>query len=423
MMSTDTKFQQGPGDRYDRRYDRFGEQVFAALAWITWVFWFGAVVVRLWKTVHNLGLPNQQPIAINEYLHFISSFWSGTPLYIPGDLHGFHYFPIMLIIGTPLSWINLQVAGALFGLVSAGFFTFSVYYLAKQIWPRHPIAAAGIVLAVSAKAAVVSLWLLQMQMSMTAAMICAAVAVMKAQWRAVVLWLILAIALKPLAIVMALLAAFTISQTRIRLLIGVVVLLLLPFAFRSWNYLAVEYSNYLRQLSHITDAAPGVWQNQADISTLLNWLGVDIGAHARLAMRLGGALVSLLLAWRVAAHCNARATGFALLILATCYVGLFNPRQETVSFLLVVPVVAMLGLCFLGRNWRDWRGWTWIILAVVLSAKRVDANGAWVLPGVMVLVWAGLLAVMLNTRQWCVLLSGAAPDPLVGSSAAPLPTE
>jgi hypothetical protein len=404
----------------DRVLSSFGYRGLATIVCLTWTFWFVAAAIRLSKTVYSLGLPEEQPIAINEYLDFINRFWSGTPLYIPGDLHGFHYFPIMLIIGTPLSWMNLQVAGGLFGLVSAGFFTFSVYYLAQQIWPRHPAVAAGIVLAVSAKAAVVSLWLLQMQMPMTAAMLCSSVALMKAQLRAAVLWLILAVALKPLAIVMVLLAAFTIPQTRIRLLVGILVLLFVPFAFRGWNYLATEYFNYVRQLSHITEAAPGIWQNQADISTLLNWLGVDVSAHVRLAMRLGAALVSLALAWRVATYGDARASGFALLILATCYVGLFNPRQETVSFLLVVPVVTMLGLCFLRRDWRDWRGWIWIVLALILSAKRVDADGTWVLPGVMVVVWTGLLGVMLNLRRWCMLLC---EESTAGSSTALLPTQ
>src|SRR6185295_10123287 len=106
----------------------------------------------------------------------------------------------------------------------------------------------------------------------------------------------------------------------------------------------------------------GEWYAQTEISTLFRSLGWELSSPARLAIRLGAAIGTLVLAWRIAALGVIRATAFALLILATCYIGLFNPRQENVSFIVVAPGIAALAMVYLQRNVADWRGWVWIAL-------------------------------------------------------------
>jgi len=362
----------------------------------------------------------EREIAIYEYLVFIENFWSNSPLYVPESLHGFHYLPIMLIIGTPLSWVNIQLAGGIFGLLSVGFFSFGVFRLAQQITPTRSFAVAGSILVISLMAALISLRLLQMQMPMTAAMICAAAAGMRADWRAYVVWLVLAVALKPLAIVMVLLSVVVIPQTRVPFIVGIAALLAVPFALQSWDYLANEYVNYVRQLLNITDADPGIWGNQAEFSTLLKALGLELGAGTRLAIRLGAALVTLWLAWRIALERNARATSVALLLLSTCYIGLFNPRQEGVSYLVVVPGLAALSLWFLRRNMADWRGWLWMALAVTVGIRWGGTQAKWILPATMVPIWIGLLALTLNPRRWCELFSDK-PGTMAAIPAEPKP--
>src|SRR5215470_290801 len=390
----------------------------AALAGITWVAWLVGTGLTLSSAVRRLAV--EQEFAIYEYLEFIGNFWAQSPLYVPESLHGFHYLPIMLIIGTPLSLINIQLAGGLFGLLAVVFFSFSIFRLAQQIMPSYSSAAAGVILVISLIAAVIALRLLQMQMPMTAAMICATAAGMREDWRAFVVWLLLAVALKPLAIVMALLAIATMPRLRVPLVAGIAALLLLPFAVQSGSYLANEYVNYVRQLLHITDADPGVWGNQAEFSTLLKTLGLELGGHTRLAIRLGAALGTLWLAWRIALQSNARATSFALLLLSSCYIGLFNPRQEGMSFLVVVPGLAALSLWFLMRNLADWRGWLWMALAVMVGLKWGGRQAMWILPATMVPTWIGLLALTLNPRRWCKLFSGQ-PGSMAAIPAEPKP--
>jgi uncharacterized membrane protein YfcA len=94
-----------------------------------------------------------------------------------------------------------------------------------------------------------------------------------------------------------------------------------------------------------------------------------------------------------------------LLLLSTCYIALFNPRQEGMSFLVVVPGLAALSLWFLVRNPADWRGWLWVALSVMVGIKWGAHQASWVLPATMVTIWIGLLALSLNPRRWSDLLS------------------
>ncbi|MBI5323417.1 glycosyltransferase family 87 protein [Bradyrhizobium sp.] len=384
----------------------------ARLTFASWGIWLAAVTGGLIYTIIWVA-SGKTGVAICEYLVFIENFWSSKPLYVLNGLHGFHYLPIMLVIGTPLSWVSIPVAGTIFDLLSIGFLAFSVYRLAEAVAPKHPASAAGSILLASVVAATNSVVLLQMQTPMTAAMICAAVAGMEGRWRALAAWLVFASAVKPLAIVMAMLAFVTVPQTRIPFAVGFAVLLAAPFGFQDWNYLLAQYREYVGQLSTITNAVPGQWYAQTEISTLLKTLGLDLGSTARLAIRVGAAIGVLVLAWRIAAMGVARATAFALLILSTCYIGLFNPRQENVSFIIVAPGIAALAMLYLQRNVADWRGSIWFALAFLVQFSWGNGTraGAWLYPGWMVLIWAGLLGLMINPRRWCELLSASAASP------------
>lgn len=382
------------------------------LTFANWGVWLASVGGGLIFAI-NWVASGKTDVALCEYLVFIENFWSGKPLYVLNGLHGFHYLPIMLVIGTPLSWLSVPVAGAIFGLLSIGFLAFSAYRLATAIAPAHPATAASIILFTSVVAATNSVVLLQMQTPMTAAMICAAVAGMAGRWRALAVWLVVASAIKPLAIVMAMLAFVTVPQTRGPFAVGFAVLLAIPFGFGEWNYVLAQYREYAGQLTTITNAAPGHWYAQTEISTLLKSIGLDLGSSARLAIRVSAAIGVLILAWRIAALGVARATAFALLILATCYIGLFNPRQENVSFIVVAPGIAALSLLFLERNVADRRGWVWIILAFMVQFSWGNGTraGAWLYPGWMVLIWIGLLGLMINPRRWVDLLSDRSSSP------------
>jgi alpha-1,2-mannosyltransferase len=394
-----------------RREDRRGRPIWAvddravpALSAALWVVWLAFALVPIRARLMDMIKSGDPAGALVEYLPYIHRFWAGEPIYVVGDLHGFHYLPITLILGTPLTWMSHLAAGAVVGLVSAGLLAASVCYLAWCFDPRRPLLMGGIILGISGMAATISFGLLQLQILMTAAMIAATAAGMKGRYREMALWLALGIAVKPLAIVMALLAAVVIPGMRAVLGGTIVLLIALPYAFCDWGYLSTEYVDYFLQLGHITSAVPGEWPYQADFSIFLSHLGVELGSPARLAIRAVAALGTLLLAVRVASWGNLRATAFALLALSVCYIGLFNPRQEDVSFFVAAPAIATIAVLILSRNILDLFGWAWFALTLLLGF-RLGAHGRWLFPGFMLPIWAGLLWLFSRKARWLELVA------------------
>ena len=133
------------------------------LGFVLWIVWLATVVGSIWSVVREItawGLPGG---ALSEYTRYASAFWAAQPIYVAGDLHGFHYLPATLILATPLTWMSYPAAGITVGLVSAAALAASVWYLAAVFNPRHGLSLAGVILGLSSMAAATSFDLLQFQ--------------------------------------------------------------------------------------------------------------------------------------------------------------------------------------------------------------------------------------------------------------------
>jgi hypothetical protein len=372
--------------------------------------WLASALLPVWSDINDMIASGQSFGALVEYAVAINHFWASEPVYVPGELHGFHYLPATLVLTTPLTWISPPTAAVLVGILSAGMLGASTCYLALVFNRRRPLPLAGVILGLSALATEISFFLLQFQIAMTASLIAGCAAAMQARYREMSIWLVLGIAIKPLGIVMALLAAAVFPRSRAPLAAAAFALLALPYGFRPWGYMSTEYVNYLHQLWHITDVAPGNWYAQADFSVFFSHLGLELNSTVRLAIRIVAALLALLLALRVSSWRSARATGFAVFVLSVCYVGLFNPRQEQYSFLVVVPAVATIGTLLLARNLLDWTGWIWVSLALLVGL-RPYYGGLWIQPGFMLPIWAGLIWLVSSKRRWLKLVAELSAEP------------
>ena len=101
-----------------------------------WSVWTIGILIAILNAVRKIEAEGPVHIALGEYLHFIDAFWLGGALYLPDSLTGFHYLPIMLVVFTPLSWMSAPLAAAALGFLSAVFFGFSIYRLAREIVPQ-----------------------------------------------------------------------------------------------------------------------------------------------------------------------------------------------------------------------------------------------------------------------------------------------
>jgi hypothetical protein len=381
--------------------------LFQRYPWIGWVAW-GIFVVAVLVRTH----PRRFASTFAAYLDAAQRLWAGQQVYDPTTLGDFLYFPLTLLIYVPFTLLDRVTAATLATLLGAAFFTWACTTLTVALLPRErrmidAIALAGVPLLINIPAAWLNFKGVQAQVPMTAAMMAACVAMVGSRWRIASFWLFVAIAMKPLAIVMVLLCGALVREMRLPLIGAVAAAILLPFAFLEWTYLAAQYQAMALKLWHIATAPPSQWIYQADFSTLVRGLGVPLPAGVALGIRIAAALGTLALAWRVRRDGGAKSFAFAVLMLSGCYITLFGPRNEFLSFVVLTPALAMLGGLMLMRNDADGRGWLLILAALLLgfTFDYHDVDGV-LKPAIVLAIYVWLGWLMAVPARWCGIVEG-----------------
>ena len=380
--------------------------VFRRHAWIGWIGWGIFVAVALAR-IH----PRRFASTFSAYLDAAHRLAAGEQVYDPATLGDFLYFPLTLLIYFPFTLLDRVVSAAVALVIAAAFFSWACTRLSIALAPRdwrpvEAIALTGIPLLINIPAAWFNFKGVQAQVPMTAAMIAAGAAMAASRWRAASFWLFVAIAIKPLAIVMVLLSGALIRETRLMLLAALAAVLLLPFLFLDWSYLAEQYRAMGWKLWHIATAAPEEWPYQADFSTMLRGLGLQLPAGAVLAIRVAAALGTLALAWRVKRDGGPRSLALAVLMLSGCYITLFGPRNEFLSFIVLTPPLAILAGHMLIRN--DARGWLLVLASLTLGFAFDLQTDAVLKPAIVVAIYGWLTWVMLVPARWYEIVEGRA---------------
>jgi len=270
---------------------------------------------------------------------------------------------------------------------------------------------AGVLLLINIPAAWFNFKGIQAQVPMTAAMIAACVAMQREQWKSASLWLFVAIVMKPLAMVMVLLCGALVREMRLPLIGAIAATLLLPFAFLDWSYLVEQYRLMGLKLWLIATEQPLEWIYQADFSTMLRELGIDLPRFVMLGIRLAAALGTLALAWRIRRAGGSRSFAFAVLLLSGCYITLFGPRNEFLSFVVLTPSIAALALVMIARLDADYRGWLLILAAVVLGFVWGGEVNSAVKPTIVLVIYFWLAWLMAVPERWQAVVEGDVAAP------------
>jgi len=391
--------------------------LFQRQPWIGWVGWDAAVCIAIAR-VH----PRRFDSTFAAYLDAADRLWAGERIYNPLTLGDFLYFPISLLIHVPLTKLDPVAAAAIALTIGAALLTWTCAELmsalmAGQERSDDALALAGVLLLINIPAAWFNFKGIQAQVPMTAAMIAACVAMARSRWIAASFWLFIAIVMKPLAIVMVLLSAALVREMRLPLIAAVAATLLLPFAFLDWSYLAEQYRFMAAKLWLIATEPPLEWIYQADFSTMLRELGIELPRPVMLGIRLAAALGTLALAWRVRRAGGARSFALAVLVLSGCYIALLGPRNEYLSFVVLTPSITALALVMIARADADYRGWLLILAALVLGfvwGAEVNSAGK---PAIVLAIYLWLAWLMAVPARWGAIVEDAPASSAVAAPA------
>jgi hypothetical protein len=330
-----------------------------------------------------------------EYHRAAVEWWLGQPVYTEGG-QGFLYMPQAAIAYTPFTFLPSALEEIVWrfagiALYAAGTFSLCRRFAARAATGRGdvdegtrgvlgpPGNAFFIASVLGLFAAMGSAQNGQTNLHMGGLFALAACAVIDRRWWRATLWLLLALALKPTALVMILLFGAVWWRTMSwRLAAGVVVFLLAPFAHPSPSFAWEQYGEFIDKSARA--AAPtDLFQ---DIRGLLETLHIHLSEHALTAIRAVAAPVTLALCWLASRRFPLAVAAIFTLTLGAIYLMLFNPRTEGVTYAMIGPAAALWATReVVAKRWAT--AVPLIVYCLILQFSRQvtgDSNNYWVRP-------------------------------------------
>jgi alpha-1,2-mannosyltransferase len=318
--------------------------------WAAWGFWlltFGLIAGDLIRRPFKHNTTPTYRLASTQW-------WAGQDPYTFHNHDGFLYLPQAAMLFTPFTWGPLLVGELLWRVAVFGLFAFALirlrdFFLAPR--DENPDRTFLFLSLLAVPSALASLRNAQFDLPLAALLILSAAEIAAARWNRATLWLCLGLALKPLAIVPLLLFGALYWKLIPRLILGLAIVVALPFL--NWNPVFVAHE-YVRCAQTLIWATGGDEPRYSDFGALLSHLAIYPPNGLKTAARVIFALVFLALGAAAVRRLNRVDAAWMVGALSATYLMLFNPRTETCSYVFLAPFVASLALWYAQRKERSW---------------------------------------------------------------------
>jgi len=299
-------------------------------AWLAWA--------ALFATISILILAGSDHSVVSTYRDATIQWFAGRNIYTDTG-HGFLYLPAAAILFAPFAWLPPAACEIAWRLMVIGGFAIGVWRLGKLAEGGQSDSTFALLTLASLPPALACARNGQSTLIMAGLMMSACVDLAEGRRGRAVLCATLAVALKPLAVVLLLLAPFFDRRLAWRATLGFVVILCLPFVTQRPAYVLDQYmkcAQMFRASSHC-----GMIELWAQPFSVLGLLGINVSESTQTAIRLiaAGGAIGLCLAARSRTR-STRAAEY-LLAISVLYILLFNPRTENNTYAMLGPVIGL----------------------------------------------------------------------------------
>jgi alpha-1,2-mannosyltransferase len=332
-----------------------------------WLLWLGLLVAA---SITVLTKPTHSTFHV--YRDGVNHWWAAQNLYDQSS-YGFVYLTSSPLFFTPFVWLGSPLDDLAWRCFVVAVFTYGLWRLVALVFPDRARIVMAAVLLLLLPCAGVNVQKSQAELAMIGWMFLGAVESAEGRWSRAALWLCLAFALKPLALVLILLYGAVVPQLRVRLALGIVVALLLPFLHPSWSYVAGQEAAMVRVMLTAMQPELTRWN---EFAVMLHKFAVDPPASAILATRLVAAFVTLGLAVGASRRLRRPEAAVAVLSIAVCYLLVFNPRTELDGYMNLGAIAALFAAMAWARGPRD--RIAVVLLPLLVLALGTQAYGNWI---------------------------------------------
>lgn len=317
--------------------------------------------------------------SVTSLYHEASQNWrAGKDLYQgPG---GMNYLPHFAILFTPFRALPPPAGDILWRCAAAALLAGGIYRLARRTFanddertaltqPSGPVSGQNEVARAFLLATIFAFPLAlgalrngQANAMFAALTVQAAASIAEQRWSRAQIWIILAVAVKPLGIVLLLLAPFVYAPLRWRTVIGLAALAIFPFLFGKWDYVMAQHRAVVANLE---SCAVVTEHRFADINGIIRTFGGELPASVSKLARLLAGAITLCIWWLGARRLTEPARALWLLALGTGYLMVFNPMNEANSYVIAAPAFGLWGAIMIADAARGRAGW--VIGSIALS--------------------------------------------------------
>jgi hypothetical protein len=307
--------------------------------------------------------PTHRTVTLDSYHVAAGNWWLGKTLY--AGPQGMNYLPHFALLFSPFHVLPLWLGEVLWRFCAAATLAGGLWRLIGSLFrsaPERPFFWATLV---TMPLCMTSLRNGNANALFGGVTLLAMVALVNRRWWLALGLMALVTAIKPLGVVLLLLAPIFYVPLRWRLPVVLLGLAMFPFLFASPAYVCSQYKEAWGNLQ----ACAVVTEHRfADINGILRTFGTALGPSASKLVRVLAGGLTAVLWWWGARRLREPLPGLWLYALATGYLMLFNPMNEENSYSILAPALGAWAALFLfSPGPQNARGLGWAIVIMALS--------------------------------------------------------
>jgi hypothetical protein len=325
------------------------------------LIWSVSMLVIAAMVLHN---PFKHTVTLGSYHPSAENWWAGRNLYIGPS--GMNYLPHFAVLYSPFHFLPFRWSEILWRFCAAASVAGGLWLLMRELFgakAERPFFWATIL---TVPLALGALRNGNANAIFSGVTLLAVVATLQKRWWLAVAWMVLATALKPLGVVLLLLASIYYTPVLRRLPAALLGLALFPFFFGRPDYVLEQYREAWQNLH----ACATVTEHRfADFNGILWALGTPLfGAPATIVRLLAGGVTAIIWLWS-ARRLAPALRGLSLYALTAAYLMLFNPMNEANSYVILAPALGAWGAWLLcgDEPVRRRLGWGLVLMALSMG--------------------------------------------------------
>ncbi|MDK3156635.1 glycosyltransferase family 87 protein [Kamptonema cortianum] len=408
----------------ERVYRFFWGEKADTYAWRLWLLFFAVIAFLAFFQPAKRNITHHYNQAARDW-------WKGEDMYsLKGA--GFLYFPQSVLVYTPFAWqdfpedreefnrqplsetllptLPLRIAETLYRAFALGLFAWAIWRMCERFKPdARTLSLFALVTVLTIPASTTAGRNGQFNMLLSASMILAAVEISDRRWWLATAWLILGVMIKPLGMVPLLLFGALYRPLWWRLPVGFAAFFALSFVHYDPAYVVRQWEMCIEQ---VRTASLPPSNHFDDIAAMFRTFGLNFPDAAWFPVRALFAPLTLLLAWRLTRIYPPRMAAFLVAAAAAVYLMLFNPRNETNSFLILSPYIALFAAVICREKGRGRLFWLLAFLCIGFGSDTYGdiykVTKIWFKP-LLACVFFGVLTSWAIRRQEILFAAKSAP--------------